>query len=528
MFEAKFINIRLIKSEFLRLFIGSMLSAVTLFYVGFLEVAYSQNLPYSDPFLISTDTTMISTMAASALDNNGKLHIIFVGWYYEPESPDGVASEIFYTNNLNGKFMEPVKLPKAEIPFPPSRDDFYYSKEPSIAVSSSGTVHVAYYRTEFQLDGAGWLCYTNNKNGDFSVPQVLYYDPLVPDSKYYSGDVQNIMLASGTDNDSIHVVFEGNPGTHHGGARYSVGFDGNFTVPRTITEKSGDPTIKIDNEGIPTIVYWIYSDTTDITSHGNLAISKILGGRFSLPIILFESADPLESTFAIDQYDSVHVVVRHNAQIARIPQMYYIKGIAGQYTSPTPLSSHTLVSHMYGIDIGTNQTVYIAYKQAADFQSLGFMYNDGSGFRDVSPSDHVKYGFISAGPQWFTLDKDNNVAYFVYTTGQIYMVTVDLNTLTGIKDVIDPLKSFDYSLYQNYPNPFNSATTIKYNLRKPAKVILKIYNLSGQEIETLINDFQTTGDHEIIWQPQGLPSGIYLYKLQAGTFSATNKLILQK
>ena len=145
MFEAKFINIMPIKSEFLRLFIGSMLSAVTLFYVGFLEVAYSQNLPYSDPFLISTDTTMISTMAASALDNNGKLHIVFVGWYYEGGAPDNVASEIFYTNNVSGTFIEPEKLPKAEIPFEPNFEDaFYYSKEPAIAVDSSGTVHVAY------------------------------------------------------------------------------------------------------------------------------------------------------------------------------------------------------------------------------------------------------------------------------------------------------------------------------------------------------------------------------------------------
>lgn len=72
-----------------------LLTALALFYGGFYNVVYSQDSIYSDPFLISTDPTMISTMAASALDKNGKLHIVFVGWYYEQGAPDNVASEIF-------------------------------------------------------------------------------------------------------------------------------------------------------------------------------------------------------------------------------------------------------------------------------------------------------------------------------------------------------------------------------------------------------------------------------------------------
>jgi len=411
-----------IKSEFLRLLIGSTLTALTLFYGGFHNVAYSQNLIYSDPFLISTDTNMISTMAASALDKNGKLHIVFVGWYYEQGATDDVASEIFYTNNLSGEFIEPEKLPEAELPFPPSVPyDFYYSKEPTIAVDSSGTVHVAYYRTEFQLAGVSWICYTNNKNGDFSVPKILYYDSNVWHSEYYSYG-RDIMLAAVLYDDSIHIVFTGNSGTGHGGARYSVGLDGNFKVPVTYTRESGTPTIMLDNEGIPNILYWINSDTTVSYSNVNLAISKILNGQFTSPTILFESnsTSSWENAFSFDQYDSAHIVFRYLPGGAGAIQMHYIKGIAGNYTPAIQLTTNTLVSLMYSIDIGNNQTEYIAYKQAADHQSLGFMYNDGSGFIDISPTDHFKYGFMSAGPQWFTLDKDNNMAYFVYTTGQIY------------------------------------------------------------------------------------------------------------
>lgn len=86
----------------------------------------------------------------------------------------------------------------------------------------------------------------------------------------------------------------------------------------------------------------------------------------------------------------------------------------------------------------------------------------------------------------------------------------------------------NFALYQNHPNPFNPSTRIKYNLPKSSKLTLKIYNLAGQEIETLVNEFQIAGEHEIVWQPSGLPSGLYFYKIHAGDFSETKKLILQK
>jgi len=90
------------------------------------------------------------------------------------------------------------------------------------------------------------------------------------------------------------------------------------------------------------------------------------------------------------------------------------------------------------------------------------------------------------------------------------------------------IKKYSYNIEQNYPNPFNPNTTIKYNLDKPNYVKLTIFNLTGQEIETIVNGFQTSGEYEINWQAEGLPSGIYFYRLQAGDFSDTKKLVLQK
>jgi hypothetical protein len=69
---------------------------------------------------------------------------------------------------------------------------------------------------------------------------------------------------------------------------------------------------------------------------------------------------------------------------------------------------------------------------------------------------------------------------------------------------------------------------IKYELTKSCHIALRIYNLVGQEIETLVNEFQPAGVHEITWQPEGLPSGLYFYIIEAGKFSETRKSILQK
>jgi len=74
----------------------------------------------------------------------------------------------------------------------------------------------------------------------------------------------------------------------------------------------------------------------------------------------------------------------------------------------------------------------------------------------------------------------------------------------------------NFSLYPNYPNPFNSNTVIKYYVPRCELIHLSIYNLIGQEVETLVNEFQSMGEHKIIWNAKGLPSGIYLYELKLG------------
>ena len=86
----------------------------------------------------------------------------------------------------------------------------------------------------------------------------------------------------------------------------------------------------------------------------------------------------------------------------------------------------------------------------------------------------------------------------------------------------------EYSLYQNYPNPFNPVTEIKYNLPEAAKVILKVYNIIGQEVAILVNGIEEAGYHSVKFEGSNLPSGTYIYRMQTGSFVQTKKMVLLK
>jgi hypothetical protein len=84
------------------------------------------------------------------------------------------------------------------------------------------------------------------------------------------------------------------------------------------------------------------------------------------------------------------------------------------------------------------------------------------------------------------------------------------------------------TLYPNFPNPFNPSTTISYALPNALHVTLKIYNLLGQEVRTLVNETKAAGMYSVTFKASHLASGVYLCRLQAGNSVRTNKLLLMK
>ncbi len=92
--------------------------------------------------------------------------------------------------------------------------------------------------------------------------------------------------------------------------------------------------------------------------------------------------------------------------------------------------------------------------------------------------------------------------------------------------VIDDVLVDNFILEQNYPNPFNPSTSIKYQISELSFIIIKVYDVLGKEVATLINDEKPSGSYEIEFDAIGLPSGIYFYRLQASSFIETKKMVL--
>ena len=85
-----------------------------------------------------------------------------------------------------------------------------------------------------------------------------------------------------------------------------------------------------------------------------------------------------------------------------------------------------------------------------------------------------------------------------------------------------------YSLNQNYPNPFNPSTVVQYAIPEATNVKIEIFNITGEKVATLVDEFKSEGYYEISFDASGLPTGMYLYRISAGAFVSTKKMILMK
>ncbi len=102
-----------------------------------------------------------------------------------------------------------------------------------------------------------------------------------------------------------------------------------------------------------------------------------------------------------------------------------------------------------------------------------------------------------------------------------------LSELIGIKNISSEVPE-RFSLWQNYPNPFNPATNLKFAIPASGLVTLKIYDVLGNEVATLVNEKLSLGTYEVEWNASGYSSGIYFYELRSGNITETKKMLLTK
>ena len=136
----------------------------------------------------------------------------------------------------------------------------------------------------------------------------------------------------------------------------------------------------------------------------------------------------------------------------------------------------------------------------------------------------INAGLGSGAYYVLSLGKDNQYIFAGTSASSIWRRPLS-QVVTDVNEDVD-FQPSEYSLEQNYPNPFNPSTRIKYQVSSISQVTIKLYDVLGNEVATLVNEEKPAGSYEVNFNASQLSSGIYFYKLQAGSFSETKKMIL--
>lgn len=189
---------------------------------------------------------------------------------------------------------------------------------------------------------------------------------------------------------------------------------------------------------------------------------------------------------------------------------------------PIPVELIYFSSEVIGSD------VQLIWSTATETNNQGFeilrsVQNDNNSWEKIgfvpgfgTTTEVHNYSFVDESPQsgkyQYILKQIDFDGMFTYSN--IIEVTVDAPT--------------KFSLEQNYPDPFNPSTTFRYSIPNESKVVIKVYDILGNEMETLVNEEKPAGTYEVEFDGTGLPSGIYFYQLKTGKFLETKKMVLLK
>jgi len=181
--------------------------------------------------------------------------------------------------------------------------------------------------------------------------------------------------------------------------------------------------------------------------------------------------------------------------------------------------------HSFGA-IRNNDKVILNWQTDTEINNLGFevqKLNEDTwnkiGFVNGKGNSNVKneYSFI---------DTNKSIEKTAYRLKQL-----DTDGQFSFSEIVYAegfLTNLDYKLYQNYPNPFNPSTTIKYQIPKDGMVELKLYDILGNEINTLIKEHKTKGQYTLNFDSKNLAAGVYIYNIKSGYYTESKKMIVLK
>ncbi len=186
---------------------------------------------------------------------------------------------------------------------------------------------------------------------------------------------------------------------------------------------------------------------------------------------------------------------------------------------------------------GPPSVVHVSWQTLSEINNYGFEVqrsSSGSGPFATVTGGFVKGFGTTVVPQWYAFN-DSSAASgtWFYRLKQIdvdgtihYFDPVSVNVVTGIAS--RNAAPAQFALLQNHPNPFNPSTTIRFDLAADRDVALRVYNALGQVVAVLVAGRRAAGSYSVSWDASGYASGVYFYRLEAGNFVATKKLVVLK
>jgi photosystem II stability/assembly factor-like uncharacterized protein len=167
---------------------------------------------------------------------------------------------------------------------------------------------------------------------------------------------------------------------------------------------------------------------------------------------------------------------------------------------------------------GTASTYIVGGGTAVTMSGIAVSYDGGDSWSLIDTIGSYQFIFPSSTVGWNSPFTVHNIYKYV---GPRIISSVEEEQ---IKDLVPS----GYSLSQNYPNPFNPSTTFSYSVPQPSKVVIKVYDILGNEIAILMDEEKSIGTYELTWNAANLSSGVYFYQLRAGDYVNTKKMILLK
>lgn len=241
--------------------------------------------------------------------------------------------------------------------------------------------------------------------------------------------------------------------------------------------------------------------------------------------------DPSFNHLSIPSFSSFHSIplsgweysdyrdYNHPLEITIIPKsnLSEVPEITSRPTNTTNIFINEPPTNTHTISSTINLSGFTSNTEISQVSVNGVMYSITNTVFNTTIPLQIGNNLISAGVTY------NNNTYI-----DSISVCREVNSTTNINEQEPPSSLQQYHLYQNYPNPFNPSTKIMYAISSQRYTTLKVYNVLGNEITTLVNEEKSTGIYEVEFDASNLPSGFYLYQLQAGDFLSTKKMILLK